>query len=432
MSNPAPGLKRSLHLRDLIFMGLIMIQPTAPMPLFGVVFEKAGGHVVSAVLIAMLGMMCTAYSYGRMSQVYPAAGSAYTYVGRTLHPSLGFVTGWAMLMDYVLNPVICTIWCAKAAGNIVSSIPYPVWAIFFALLFTALNLRRIESTARTNQILALAMGAVILWMLVATIRYVSAQPNLPDGFLWKPFYDPQHFSWGTFSAGTSLAVLTYIGFDALSTLSEEVHNPRRNILLGTVLTCLLIGVLSAIEVYAAQLVWPVGEKFPDIDTAYVHVAGRAGGNWLFQTINLTLLIATIGSGSGAQGAGSRLLYGMGRDESLPKSFFGYIHDRTGVPSRNIMLIGALSITGAFVMSYETGAELLNFGAFIGFMGVNAAVLRHYGFKPIAVAGFLLCAFLWLNLSNLAKIAGVLWLVVGLAYGAYKTKGFKQPFASFAE
>ena len=431
MSNPPVGLKRSLHLRDLIFMGLIMVQPTAPMPLFGVVFDKADGHVVSAVLVAMLGMMCTAYSYGRMSQIYPAAGSAYTYVGRALHPSLGFVTGWAMLMDYVLNPVICTIWCAKAAGNIVAAIPYPVWALFFALLFTGLNLRRIESTARTNQILALAMGAVILWMIVATFRYVAAQSSLPEGFFLKPFYDPQHFSWKTFSAGTSLAVLTYIGFDALSTLSEEVHDPRRNILLGTVLTCLLIGVLSAIECYAAQLVWPVGEKFPDIDTAYVHVAGRAGGNWLFQTINLTLLIATIGSGSGAQGAGARLLFGMGRDESLPKSFFGYIHARTGVPSRNIILIGALALTGAFAMSYETGAELLNFGAFIGFMGVNLAVLRHYGFRPISLLGFLLCLYLWISLSTLAKTAGVVWLLIGLGYGAWKTGGFKKPFASFA-
>ena len=146
------GLSRSLGLRELVFMGLIMIQPTAPMPIFGVVFNEARGHVVSAILVGMLGMMCTAYSYGKMAQVYPSAGSAFTYVGRTLHPMAGYMTGWAMLLDYVLNPVICTIWCSKAAGNVLPMVPYAAWVCFFALLFTGLNLRRIQATARTNQL----------------------------------------------------------------------------------------------------------------------------------------------------------------------------------------------------------------------------------------------------------------------------------------
>lgn len=422
------SLRRGLRLPDLVFMGLILIQPTAPMPLFGVVFNEARGHVVSCILLAMAGMLCTAYSYGKMSQVYPVAGSAYSYVGHALHPAAGYLTGWSMLMDYLLNPIICTIWCAKAAGNILPGIPFPAWAIFFALLFTLLNLRGIQATARTNRTLALCMGGVILWMIVATVQYLLAQPALPPGLFTKPFYDPTTFSLASFSAGTSLAVLTYIGFDALSTLSEEVHEPRRTILWGTVMTCLLIGVLSAIEVYAAQLIWPTGERFPDADTAYVHVAGRAGGPWLFHAINFTLLVATVGSGSGAMMAGARLLFGMGRDESLPKSFFGYIHPSTFVPSRNVMLIGAVSLAGAFAVSYQLGAELLNFGAFIGFMGVNLAALRQFGFHPAPALGLVICLFLWWNLSPLAKYAGTAWLIAGLALGWWKTQGFRKPLA----
>ena len=170
MSSPTVQLRRSLGLRDLVFTGIIMVQPTAPMPLFGVVSDQARGHVVTTILFAMAAMLLTAISYGRMARAYPGAGSAYTYVSQEIHPALGYLTGWSMLMDYVLNPLICTIWCAKAAMNVIPGIPYPLWAVFFAGAFTMLNLRKIHSTARTNQILTGAMGIVIVWMLVAAVR----------------------------------------------------------------------------------------------------------------------------------------------------------------------------------------------------------------------------------------------------------------------
>ncbi len=370
-------LKRTLGLRDLVLTGIILVQPTAPMPLFGVVQQKAQGHVVTTILIAMVAMLFTAISYGRMARVYPSAGSAYTYVGQEIHASLGYATGWSMLMDYILNPLICTIWCSKAAMNIVPGIPYLAWTLFFAGLFTFMNLRRIEATARTNAALSVAMGLVILAVLAATVRYVVAMPGISAATFLRPFYDPATFQFPNVATGTSLAVLTYIGFDGISTLSEEVHNPRRNVLIAMVMVCLIIGVLSAIEVYAAQLVWPAREPFPDVDTAYVHFAGRIGGAVLFQVVNLTLLVASIGSGGGGQLAGARLLYGMGRDRALPPSFFGYLDPRTQIPSRNVILIGVICLLGAWVISYETGAELLNFGALIGFMGVNVAAFLRY-------------------------------------------------------
>ena len=418
----APGLRRALHLRHLIFMGLIIIQPTAPMPLFGVVSNKAGGHVVSTILVAMIGMLLTAISYGRMARLYPSAGSAYTYVGKEINPTLGFLTGWGLLLDYVINPLICVIWCSKAAGNLIPSVPYPAWTILFALLFTWLNMRNIQAAASTHKYLAIAMGVVVAWMLAATVSFLQTNPA---DFL-KPFYDPATFSVSTFSAGTALAVLTYIGFDAISTLSEETVDPENTIPKATVFVCLLIGVLSAVEVYAGQLVWPHGQPFPDVDTAYVHIAGRAGGPWLFHAVNLTLLIATIGSGSGGQMAGARLLYGMGRDNVLPPAFFARIDAVRQVPALNVLLIGAIALAGAMTLTYELGAELLNFGAFIGFLGVNLAAflraIRDRSAAAIAPAvGFLLCLYMWASLSPKSLLLGGAWAVIGLAYNLLRKR-----------
>ncbi|MGQ9632809.1 MAG: APC family permease [Bryobacteraceae bacterium] len=427
-----PKLRRALRLWDLVFYGIVLIQPTAPMPLFGVVSQEARGHVATTVLIGMCAMLFTAMSYGRMARAYPSAGSAYTYVGRELHPSLGFVTGWGMAMDYMLNPIICTIWCGKAALNVFPEVPYAFWAVFFAGLFTGLNLRGIRATARTNEVLLGLMCLVVAYFFVAAIRYVV---GLPQVSLVKPFYDPETFSLGAVSTGASIAVLTYIGFDGISTLSEEARNPRRDILLATVLTCLITGLLATAQVYLGQLVWPDYKSFPDPDTAFVAVAGRVGGPFLFHLVNSTLLVATIGSGSGAQLAAARLLYGMGRDNTIPRRFFGAIEPKRAIPRNNVLFTGALALAGAFSMSYQLGAELLNFGAFIAFMGVNAAAFVHYfvrapekklrHFLP-PVLGFLICAYIWLSLRTPAKIAGGLWLACGILYGAWKTAGFRRP------
>jgi putrescine importer len=439
---PAPTtekarLRRTLGLWDLVFYGILLIQPTAPLPIFGVISQEARGHVVTTILIAMCAMLFTAISYGRMARAYPSAGSAYTYVGREIHSGLGFVTGWGMVMDYLLNPIICTIWCSKAAMNIVPEIPYAVWAVLFAALFTGLNLRGIRATARTNEVLVGAMCIVVVYFFVQATRYVLHLPNVS---LTQPFYDPATFSWQALSTGTSIAVLTYIGFDGISTLSEEVHNPRRNILLATVLTCLITGVLATLEVYVGQLVWPDYRAFPDVDTAFVAIAGRAGGRVLYHTMNVTLLVATMGSGSGSQLAAARLLYGMGRDNTIPRRFFGVLEAKRGIPRNNVLFTGALALTGAFLMSYQTGAELLNFGAFIAFMGVNAAAFTRYflrerekklvNFLP-PVLGFLICGYIWLSLRTPAKIVGGIWLLIGIAYAGVKTSGFRKPI-EFAE
>ena len=435
----APKLRRALSLWDLILYGMIVIQPTAPMPVYGIMSQRAHGHAVTTVLLAMVAMLFTAISYGRMARAYPSAGSAFTYVGSEIHPALGYVTGWGMAMDYMLNPIVCTILCSKFALNFIPEIPYPVFVLAFLALFTGLNLFGIRTSARINDTLAASMGIVIVIFLGAAVRYVLRTPHEGVAFFTRPFYDPQTFSAPAVLGGTSLAVLTYIGFDGISTLSEEAENPKRNILLATVLVCLITGALASIEVYAAQLVWPTSQPFPDVDTAYVAVAGRAGGHWLFSLINVTLLVATIGSGMGSQLGAARLLYGMGRGNAIPKSFFGAIEPKRRIPRNNVLFVGVFALAGTTFLTFERAAELLNFGALLAFMGVNAASFTRYFLRErkrdvsnflVPILGFIICFLLWLNLSRPAKIAGVVWMVLGIAYGAFRTRGFKAELVSF--
>lgn len=429
-----PGLKRVLRLPALVLYGIILIQPTAPMPLFGAAASLGKGHVVTSILIGMFAMLFTAISYGRMANAYPNAGSAYTYVSRTIHPSLGYFIGWGMIFDYVMNPIICVIWASKASMNFIPEIPFAAYAVFYAILFTLMNLRGIEASARTNTIIATGLGVVIILFVGSAIRYLLLQDSLVASDWSRPFYDPKTFSFSAVSAGASLAVLTYIGFDGISTLSEEVHNPRKNILRASVLVCLITGLLASIQVYLAQMVWPTTE-FPDQDTAFVYVAGRAGGQWLFYVINIALLVATIGSGSGAHLGAGRLLYGMGRDNAIPSKFFSKVNPRTQVPSNNIILIGGFVLAGAFLLTYSMGAQLLNFGALIAFMGVNASSFVHYflrndkkklSYLIVPVLGFAVCFLLWLSLGYKAKLAGLCWLSMGVLYGAYRTSWFRKP------
>jgi amino acid transporter len=418
---------------------VVVIQPTAPMSVFGVLSGRSGGHVVTTILLAMVAMTFTAVSYGRMAQAYPSAGSAFTYVGKEINPALGYVTGWGMVMDYMLNPIIMIIWCSKAAMNFAPGVPYSVWAVFFFFLFTALNLCAVKNSARINLALATVMSVVIAIFFVAAARYIFRNPHDTAGFFTRPFYDPASFKVGSVLSGTSIAVLTYIGFDGISTLSEEAENPRRNILLATVLTCVVIGILSAMEVYAAQLVWPSSQAFHDIDTAYVEVAARVAGSWFFLVMNLTLLLANFGSGVGAQLGAARLLYAMGRSNALPRSFFGVVDSKRQIPRNNVILVGAIALIGAFVLSYGLGAEMLNFGALVAFMGVNAAAFMRYyvraeekkaiNFYP-PLFGFVICLILWLSLSRPARIAGALWMGAGVAFGAWKTSGFRRGLVDF--
>jgi len=434
-TDAGPRLRRTLTLWNLIVIGIVIIQPIAPMGIYGVINNAAAGHVVTTILIALVAMFFTAISYGKMARVYPSAGSAYTYVGQEIHAGLGYLTGWAMVMDYILNPLICTIICSKLTQNILPEIPYWALAIFYAVFFSVLNLGGVKTSARINEVLAAGMTVVVVIFFAFVIRFVLGYHQRGPNFFTEPFYNPATFNLSAIGRGTSLAVLTYIGFDGISTFSEEVENPRRNIMLATVLVCVVAGVLSAAEVYAAQLVW--GSKpFPadKVESAFPIVAQQIGGFFLFHLLNFTVLIANIGSGIASQLAAARLLYGMGRNDAIPKSFFGKIEEKRRIPANNVLLIGAVALLGSFLFTYERGAELLNFGAFIAFMGVNAAAFVHYYLRAkekklgnllMPLIGFVVCGVIWWSLSPPAKIAGTIWLALGVAYGVWKTSGFRK-------
>ncbi len=428
------GFRRVLRLRDLVFYGIVLVQPIAAVGLFGVAQQMSHGQMVTTILIAMCAMMLTAVSYGRMASVYPSAGSAYTYVSRGLSAHLGFLAGWAMVLDYFVVPIVSTTYAALTLTRMVPEIPYAAWVVILGVLTTGMNLRGIRSTARWNAILLSGMCAVIAAFFVLSVRYLSHHGGSAALFSLKPLYDPASFHSREILTATSFAALTYIGFDGVTTLAEEVENPRRNVLIATVLVCAITGLFSSIQIYLAARVWPTCESFPHLETAFLDVCGRAGGPWLFQAMAITLLVACVGSAVTGQVGAARLLYGMGRDGVLPRRLFGRLAG--GNPVFNILLVGAVAVCGSLTLSYEHSAEVLNFGAFLAFMGVNAAVVKTFyaGQKHsrsllrdllAPVAAFVFCGAIWLSLPAPAKWIGGIWLGIGGLYLAGLTGGFRR-------
>jgi putrescine importer len=445
-SVPAPAArpaKRLLSLWDLIFFGIVLIQPIAPVPLYGVAQQLSDGHFTLIILIAMIAIMITAVSYGRMAALFPSAGSAYTYVGKGLNPHLGFLAGWAMFLDYLLLPLINTVWISAAMHNVYTpKIPFVVWAAIIAGFITLLNLRGVRSSARANKILLAFMFTVVAFFIVLAVRFLYSHQGWSGLFSIQPFYDPATFSAHRILTATSFAALTYIGFDGVTTLAEDVENPKRNVLIALVLVCLFTGVFGGLEVYLGQRVWPDWHSFKSLETAFMDICGRVGGPALFNAMGIVLILAAFGSGLGGGLGAAKLLFGMGRDNVLPRKFFGYVSPGTSTPTYNIILIGLISFAGAEALNYigsayEHAGELLNFGAFLSFMGVNFAtfwqfsVVARPGYKRrmfldafLPLAGFAFCALICWNLNPLAKIAGGIWCAIGLLYVAYKTKGFR--------
>jgi len=442
-----PRLRRTLTLWDLIFYGIVLIQPIAPVPLYGVAQKLSDGHFVTIILIALFAMLITAVSYGRMGALYPTAGSAYTYVGKGLNPHLGFLAGWAMILDYLLQPLINTVWIStalheRAASLHIPELPFVVWAAIIAGVMTFLNLAGVKSSARANKVLLAVMSFVVVWFMWQAIRYLYFGQGWAGLFSIQPLYDPKTFNPNMILTATSFAALTYIGFDGVTTLAEDVENPKRNVLLAVVLTCLFAGICSAVEAYLGARIWPDWRSFPNLETAYMDICRRVGGALLFGAMFVILGVAAFGSGlTGTLGA-ARLLFGMGRDGVLPRKFFGHLKPGSSTPTNNILLIGGLSFAGAVLLNsvgsaYQHAGELLNFGAFLAFIGVNFACfwqfsvhrpagqsLRVFRDAVLPLLGFVACAIIWWKLPHLAKIVGGIWFAIGILYVGYKTNWFR--------
>jgi amino acid transporter len=443
-AEPGTHLRRALSLWDLILYGIVLIMPIAAVPLFGIVQQLSAGHAVSAILLAMMAMVLTAYSYGRMAAKYPAAGSAYTFVREGFNAHLGFLAGWAMLLDYLLVPVVCILYAALTLQRVLPGVPYWVWCLIIVVLISTVNLLGVRSTANANLAMMIATLLVILPFLALAVRWLFVRQGWQGLLSTQPFYSPATFHFKTLAAGTALAALTYGGFDGVSTLSEEVENPRRNILMATVFVCIFTGIFSGLQIYLAQRVHPGFMDFPNVETAFMDVTRAVGGAWLFTAMAVILIVTNLGSGLTAQAGISRLLYGMGRDGVLPRPFFAFLSAKTAVPAYNILLVGGLAFIGCLVLNYERAAELINFGAFLAFMGVNASVIRTFYFRGkrgmlsfvadflLPLAGLLFCLVIWWNLSNSAKIVGCLWFAAGIAYDGILTRGFRKTPAGLGD
>jgi putrescine importer len=430
-----PRLHRVLKLWDLIYYGMITIGPIAPVTVYGVALTLSGGHAIITLLLAMIGAALTAISYGRMAAVYPSAGSAYTYVGRSLNPHLGFLVGSAMLLEYLVMPLFCVVFGALSAARLFPQVPYVVWALGLAGLMTALNLLGIRSVARANRVLLYFMFGVFAVFIILALQYLFHNSGWTGALSLKPFYDPKTFRLHAIVAGTSFAALNYLGFESVSTMAEDAENPRRNVLLATVLVCLFIGVFSCLIFYLGQLVWPDYNGFRDPATAFMDVTRRVGGDWLFLAMTVVVIVAVTGSGLTAQASASRLLFGLGRDNVLPRKVFTYLDPKRNTPQFNIWVTGLLALGGSMAMGYEVTAEILTLAAFLGFLGVNLAAIKQLYFMGghrrrvltdalVPGLGALFCLAICWGFAKPAKIAGGIWLLTALVYDAIRTRGFR--------
>ena len=430
-------LKRVLSLRDLLVYGMMIMQVVAPVPIFGLLEQRSNNHSVTTILIAMAVMTITAVSYGRMARLYPMAGSAYTYVGRALSPHLGFLAGWSMFLDYLIIPLISAIIPALAIQRLIPSAPFLLLTFLIVAGMTALNLRGIRATVHVNMVLLAVASLAVVAFITLAIRYLFLKAGWAGVFSFTPMYNPATFESRALLAGISLAAMNYIGFDGLTTLAEDSVNPKRDMVLSTVLVVVITGILSAVELYFLHLVLP-DWKLADPNSSYLDVMRMVGGPVLFTTFLVVMSISQFGSGFSVQVNAARLLYGMGRDNVLPKSLFGFLSPKRQNPSRNIIFVGVLAFLGTVFVPFDQACDLLNFGAFIGFMGVNLSIIWSYYVRPpqghrrhvlwdavLPAGGFLMCLVFWIGLPSRAKIVGGLWLFAGLVYSACKTRGFRE-------
>jgi amino acid transporter len=371
---PAPQLARELKLRSVVLFGLAYMTPMIVLGTFGVVAADTGGAVPMAYLLALLAMLFTAHSYGKMAAAHPVAGSAYTYVRRAIDSRLGFLVGWATLLDYFFLPMV--IWLIGGAYLQAQfpGVPLWVWIVGFVGVTTGLNLRGIKTAERANDLLMVFQLLVIGIFVLLSLRHVFHLGGAGALASTAPFANNTTTLAGI-SAGAALAAYSFLGFDAVTTLTEETVDPKRTMPRAIMLTALIGGAVFVGVAYATQLVHP-GSDFDDPNSAAFEIARTIGGDVFSSVFLAGLVVAQFASGIAAQASASRLLYAMGRDSVLPRRVFGYLHPRYRTPALNILLTGVVGLI-AVRMDVATSTSFINFGAFTAFTFVNVSVIATY-------------------------------------------------------
>ncbi len=437
-------LNRALTTKDLLFYGMVFMVPIAPMGIYGYVVDVSNGMAPLAYLIGIIAMVFTAHSYANMSRAFPIAGSVYSYASHGINPFVGFFAGWSILLDYILTPALVYVVAGYALQEMFPIIPFWGYIILFIVLNTFINMRGIEMTAHTNTVLAIFELLVLAIFIVVGIIAVSR--GVGEGhFTFNPIFKPEGFSIDMVMAATSLAVLSFLGFDAISTLAEETKDPRRMVPKATVLALVVVGTLFIVQTWIAGLIWPDHTTFQNPDTAFYSVAEAAGGVWLKYLVAFATAVAWgIGDGLVAQAAVARLLYSMARDKMMP-SVLGKIHPVYKTPYVSTIFVALLAIAVGLLVSLDQLTSMVNFGALTGFMFLHISVINHYiirnkktdfssimSYLVMPLIGFMIIFYVWFSLQPEAKNIGFIWLGIGFVYIAIKSNFFKQKPPAFME
>ncbi|MCG9964830.1 MAG: APC family permease [Shewanella sp.] len=432
MSQQKPGLKQSLNLWQVVVMGLAYLTPMAVFDTFGIVSEITSGHVATSYLLALAGILFTAFSYGHLVRKYPYAGSAYTYAQKTFSPNVGFMVGWSSLLDYMFMPMINML-----LAKIYLTAMFPnvePWIFIFGLVtvMTLLNLRGIDLVANFNGVIVFAQIAIILVFIGLMAHSLSLGEGEGVIASVRPFYSEQ-ITLAPLFTGATILCFSFLGFDGLSSLSEETKDAKRVIPRAIVLTALIGGVIFVSVSYFLQLYFPDISRFQQLDAVLPEIALYVGGN-LFQSIVLVATtIAVLASGMAAHAGVARILYVMGRDNMLPNKGFGYVHPKWRTPAFNVILVGLLALS-AVSFDLEMALALVNFGALVAFTFVNLSVIVQFYFKEkrnqslkehllyfvLPLCGAATIGVLWINLEPQSLELGLIWGAVGMLYLALRS------------
>ena len=429
-------LKRTLGLPAVLLFGLAYMAPLIVYGTYGVLAQASDDTAALAYLLALFAITFTALSYGRLARIYPVAGSAYTYTRRNFNAHIGFMIGWATLLDYFFIPMVTWLIGAAFLNSAFPLVPAWIWIVAFIVLTSTINIIGIEVAARLN-IALMAVQLVVIALFVALCWHYAMAAAGPGGLALAAPLFKAHVPLSATMSGAAIAAYSYLGFDAVSTLTEETIDPKRNMPRAILWIALIGGAIFVLAAYSMQLAHP-GTVFHDTDSAAFEVAQTIGGD-VFVTVFLAgLILAQFASGISAQASVGRLLYAMGRDRILPQRIFGYIHPRFQTPALNIALAGVVGLV-ALLLDVATSTSFINFGAFLAFTAVNLCVVRLYlsglkgGERIGALSGLVFpligaVADLWLlvSLDRAALILGAIWFVLGLGYLCWMTRFFREP------
>lgn len=439
-----PRLKRSLGTPSLLLFGLAYMLPLAVFTTYGLVTETTGGHLAGAYFVTTIAMLFTAGSYASMVRAYPVAGSAYTYTQRTFGRHLGFLTGWTLLLDYLALPLLNYLVIGIYLNAAFPAVPAWVWVVGSVVVVTLLNVIGITLVSSANLALV-GVQIVFIVVFVATgIAYLSGGATLPN--LLDPFFSGDA-TLGGIAAGAAILALAFLGFDAVSTLSEEAKDARKSIPRAIILCTLVGGLLFIVTAYVAGLVFPDFANFTDTDSAPLDVMTRIGGGALFTFFTAAYIAGSFASAMTSQASVARILFAMGRDGQLPRRVFAAIHPRFKTPWLAVLIVGVVGLVGALLLPLDVAASVISFGALVAFSFVNLAVIKHYlidqrerGARAVLthliapLIGFALTVWLWTSLSPTTFIAGGIWVAIGVVLLAILTGGFrrKPPAMDFSE